>query len=142
MDLLKDKEGIEYTEAISNTLNEKAGREMIVGQSQSGYIASILYDRGGPVESAPGNTVEQAISRVFTCGQPAWYGEAITFHNPHSLERMQTLVELYGQLRFKLRYGKIQVYLGTETDPIDGDFGHIQEVLRYAIAHSKKTKNN
>jgi hypothetical protein len=143
MDLLKkEQEGIEYTEAIRNTLDEKAGREIIIGKQPKGYIASILYDRGGPVEAAPGDTVEQAIRRVFTCGQPAWYREAITFHNKHGLERMQTLIELYGQLRFKLRHGKVQIYLGEEKDPIDGDYGHIQEALRYAIIHSKKMKNN
>ncbi len=142
MDLSKDKQGIEYTEAIRHTLNEKAERELIIGERGNFYQASILCASGGPVESAPGHTIEEAITRVFTAGQPAWYREAITFHNRHSLDHMKTLIESYGQIRFKLRYDKVLIYLGTNKDPIDGDYGHIQEVLRFAIAHLKETENN
>lgn len=130
---MKGSEGIEYTEAISKTLNEKAYREMVLGGGNNYFYARIVYMPDGPLEESPGKDIEEAISRKFNGGSPAWFGEKITFHNQHALERIKVLIERFGYIRLRKQNCKIQIFLGNSKKPVTGDYGYLQEVLRYAM---------
>lgn len=131
-DSREKQEGMEYTEAIRNTLDEKAGRQFELIKLERGYQAGIFYASGGCYEGTRRNTAKEVIAAIFNAGRPAWCGETITFHNRKALERMIVLVEGYGSVVFKLRNGKVEILLGNSVKPVTGDY--IQEVLRRAMA--------
>lgn len=133
MSFLKKEEGIEYTEAILETLNSKDQREMAFDKQNDFYYATIFYASGGPASTSPGKDLEQAMTRVFTSCSPPWFSEEITFHNKHALERLSILIDRFGSVRIRKHYCEIEIFLGESKEPVTGDYGHLQEVLRYAM---------
>jgi hypothetical protein len=47
---------------------------------------------------------------------------------------MISLAEEFGSVVFRLKGGKVEIVLGKSPRPVTGDYGHIQEILRRAMA--------